>query len=106
MAKVYEAVTLDNVETDIKNVKIKETSEITSADLVIIAKHCPDFTVPESKMYRLSIIDEEIQKLMDEKHKIEQQLIDKNKFREKIEAEAKKVVLKKQGEIIEELIIK
>ena len=94
MATVYEAVTPDNKETEIGKVKVKKTITIDEATLAAIKEVNPDFKVPEPEMFRLELIDDELDKLQVQIDEINLQIQDKQTLRKAIEKEAKKVKLK------------
>ena len=83
---IFEKVTPDGKETDIGKVKVSEIEDVSAENLVIIRTYKPDFQ-PVSKMHRLELIDKEIAAKQSE-------LAVLNVLRDKVEIEAKKVVLK------------
>jgi len=97
MKETYIAVTPDYKEADLGKVKVRRTIDLEmSEDQVLgVRDDMPDFEPVRQEMVRLEVLDMKLSELAGKKAEIESQIAEKEAVREKVEAAAKKVKLKK-----------
>jgi len=91
--EIFEAVTPDGKESDINKVKVRRTVAVSKETAFEIKEMLPNFTLPQPEMYRLEVIDKELDALVEQRDNILAEIAAKEVLRGKVKRAALTVEL-------------